>query len=109
MALTLAQTANTPGTAPINGGAVQFVPVKVTFDASYPTGGEAVTAGSFGLSSIYAVLPAVDLTGTWIAFYVPAAGTTGGKLFAIVSATGAQVASEADLSTAVFNFVVIGT
>ena len=27
-------------------------PYKVTFDSSYPTGGEAVTAGNFGLGKI---------------------------------------------------------
>lgn len=33
--------------------------VDVTFDSSYPAGGEAVTAADFGLNTIRTVLPAV--------------------------------------------------
>jgi hypothetical protein len=43
------------------------VTVSVTFDNSYPTGGEAVTAGDFGLSVIEDVIvhgPAANAAGT---------------------------------------------
>jgi hypothetical protein len=41
---------------PINGATVVTAGF-VTFDNSYPTGGEAVTASLFGLDTIYAILP----------------------------------------------------
>jgi hypothetical protein len=36
-------------------GAVKFVPVTITFDSSYPTGGEAIAASDFGLDKIHFV------------------------------------------------------
>lgn len=108
MALTLARTANNPNTVPRNGGAIRFIPLQITFDSSYPTGGEAVTAAQLGLRGIYYVVPSVDTTGTYILTYNHTAGTTGGKFFVIVSATGAEVANEVDLAAIIFNVLVLG-
>lgn len=52
MAVTVAIVAtSTPSVKPSQEG-VSFVTATVTFDSSYPTGGEAVAASDFGLSSI---------------------------------------------------------
>lgn len=78
----------------------------VTFDASYPTGGEAVTAATFGLQNIDALI-VLGTRGvvTWSPWYNPATG----KLLVQVTADGTQAASEADLSTLVADVLVIGS
>lgn len=77
----------------------------VTFDSSYPTGGEAVSASTFGLVSIDAVV-VLGTRGvvTWSPWYNPATG----KLVAQVTADGTQVANTTDLSTLVADVLVIG-
>jgi hypothetical protein len=42
---------------PVAGGGVRERIVKLTFDASYPTGGESLTATDVGLTAINFVLP----------------------------------------------------
>lgn len=57
MALTFTKPTNWPHAGPVNIGSLQLVSWDVTFDSSYPTGGEAVTAGQVGLNSIVAAIP----------------------------------------------------
>ena len=52
MALTIAKLSPDPSHV---SGNVKVRYRKITFDASYPTGGEALTAANFGLSQLYTV------------------------------------------------------
>lgn len=79
---------------------------QVTFDNSYPTGGEAVTAADFGLSELDAVVVVgTRAVNTWRVTYNKAAG----KLVAFVNTTGVEVAAAADLSTLVVDVVCVGS
>lgn len=78
----------------------------ITFDNSYPTGGEPVTPSLFGFAQS---LDAVIVLGsravqTWTTWYNPATG----KLVAQITATGIEVVDTTDLSTAVFDVLAIG-
>ncbi len=42
-------------------GAEYVVIADVTFDSSYPAGGEAITAANFGLNTIRTILPAIAI------------------------------------------------
>lgn len=64
-------------------GSVRLLVVPVTFDSSYPTGGEAVDFTSTGtLSTVLAVSVAPYTGGGIGAYYVPTNHTTG-KLLAV--------------------------
>lgn len=75
----------------------------VTFDNSYPTGGEPLTAANLGLNA----LVGVDLLGvtlkTWDCYYL-----TTGYLVARVLGTGAEVANAVDLTTLVAEVLAFG-
>lgn len=77
----------------------------VTFDASYETGGEAITPGQFSLAEILAVIAVARPTAVGIGKDVAYLPSTG-KL--IVSAGAAEVAAATDLSTVVCDVIVLG-
>lgn len=67
----------------------------ITFDSSYPTGGEAIAASDFGLAQIEHVqlatgVGALDITPHW--------DQTNSKIILAVSSTGLQVANTTDMS-----------
>ena len=67
----------------------------ITFDSSYPTGGEAITAANFGLAQIEHVQLAtgvgnLDITPHW--------DEANSKIILAVSSTGLQVADTTDAS-----------
>lgn len=86
----------------------------VTFDASYPTGGEALAAGDFGLAEFVSVVPLPRPTGAAskrVVQWDPAAE----KLVALQGdndgvADGAlvEVPNATDLSTLVVDVIVLG-
>ena len=92
---------------PVNfGGGMLFVTGTITFDSSYPTGGEAVTAGQFKGGAFVRVVLGASTTGI-----VPAWDSTNKKVMAfwvdttVDGAAMAEVASTTNLATAVFPFV----
>lgn len=82
----------------------------VTFDSSYPTGGESVTAASFGLSEIHKLLVIGTRGSGYIVEYVPSSG----KLKAlwvdttVDGAALAEVADTTDLSAVVADVIAFG-
>lgn len=83
--------------------------VKVTFDSSYPTGGEALTAAQLGLNKVVHVAPApasgyvgeYDLTNSKLkAYYGDNNNASDGPLIEVPNTT--------DLSAVVMYLVVIG-
>jgi hypothetical protein len=87
-------------------GDKRAVSVVTTFDNSYPTGGEVITAADFGLSYIENIQcsnasnTAVDRVVTW--------DRTNSKLFVTVMSTGAEAANASDQSATSANLLVIG-
>lgn len=94
----------------------KWVEADVTFDSSYPTGGETVTPSAVGLRNIvrvervFIVYPdesttaATDTDGKDV---VPAITTTSVKL--LVYTNGAQVANASDQSAVVKRFRFVGS
>ena len=74
-------------------GSQRIVVADVTFDNSYPTGGEAIAAGDAGLGAIQFAVTGGNTANTFAWDY------TNGKLLAYVRTTGAEVANTTDLST----------
>lgn len=108
MALTLADVARGAF------GHKRFVVTTVTFDSSYPTGGESLTAADLGLVSIDAVLPCAAVNATPVAV-VTTYDKTNSKLLAFQAdgaasglASLAQVANTTDLSAFSTVICVIG-
>lgn len=84
--------------------------IDVTFDSSYPTGGEALTPEDCGMQSIEAVLPQLGDTG-----YVVLYDRTNEKLLAYMGDNNnasdgplIEVANTTDLSTLDVRILVIG-
>lgn len=81
---------------------------EVTFDSSYPTGGESVTAAQLGLSKVdYALCNIIAVGGTVDvaeAFYDKA-----NSKIKVFDQTPAEVANTADLSTLSVRIVAWGT
>lgn len=82
----------------------------ITFDSSYPTNGEALTASSVGLSSKIEFIEVSPAAGLFFEY-----DYSGGKLKAIwpttdatAPAAGEEVADTTDLSTVVCNFIAFG-
>ena len=82
--------------------------ITVTGDASYPTGGYAVTAANCGVDEIYAVIPAggfdgyvaeFDYTNSKLKFYWTGAGLSG---------VFAQVTNATNLSAVSGDIIVFG-
>lgn len=106
MALTIAKDFKTPQKA--QGEFLGILTGTITFDSSYPTGGESLSDLSDLFKDLYCVL--TDSVG-----YVTSYDRTNDKLLAYYAdydgtADGAliEAASEADLSTLVVSFVAFG-
>lgn len=82
-------------------GNKRVVVASVTFDSSYPTGGEAVAASDFGLSSIDVILPfpLSNRIAVWDA--------TNSKVL-LYTALGTEAADTSDQSAIVVKVLVIG-
>lgn len=81
----------------------------ITFDSSYPTGGESLTAGALGFSEVFFVLPSPRASGYVVQYnkstaklqvYVEEAVAAGGPLV--------EVADTTNLATLVVDLFVIG-
>lgn len=72
----------------------------VTFDSSYPTGGESVTAAQLGLSKVDWATPTVKTIGGTVNVANVTYDRTNSK-FKVYDETPAEVANTADLSTLV--------
>lgn len=86
----------------------QTVYAEVTFDASYPTGGEAVVASDFGLHGITHVIVTQSNVATKRAYWEP---TTGNILVYVEDGTTgieAQAANTSDQSALQVGVIVIG-
>lgn len=98
MALTVAKTVKSVF------GNKRFVAGTITFDSSYPTGGEAFTAASVGLHS----LDAVVLTERAVAKH-PVYDAANGKIKLVTLVDGSELVNASDQSATVIDFHVIGT
>lgn len=81
----------------------------IDFDSSYPTGGEAVTAANFGLSTILAIIPAG--TDDSANAYRMSFDKTNSKLLVYsqgAADAGDEVANTTDLSALEFYALVLG-
>ena len=99
MALTVVQTEKSLRYGNQAGGCV----AEITFDSSYPTNGESLTAAQFGVTSLSYVK--ADDTDDYTFVY----NYTNSKLKAFVRTTGEEVTNQTDLSTVVTNVLVIGS
>lgn len=106
MALTYAalSTSTVPGDRKVRVG-------TLTFDSSYPTGGEAVTIASLGLTTLEAII--VNASGGYNAVWDRS--VTAPKILVYVGdndagadGPGAQVANTTDLSAVVVTYLAIG-
>ncbi len=78
---------------------------KVTGPSSYALGGFSISANTFGMQYFEHVEASMSVSGTYIAFFLPASAEvpkSTGKLVVIVTATGAQVAALTNLSAEKF-------
>lgn len=80
-----------------------FAVIPVTFDSSYPTGGEAIDLSGY-FRDVLAMWPTSQNNQTWYVTY----DETNGKLIAYVRATDAEVANTTDLSTLTVYLLVLG-
>lgn len=89
-------------------GNAYAVPADITFDSSYPTGGEALAPSAFGLNSISLLLAETaagymfhyDYTNSKLKAYYPRAAVTG-TLAATVATGATPVTSGADNGAAI--------
>jgi hypothetical protein len=98
-------TTNSRVVVPFVPGAERVTVTDVTFDSSYPTGGESVTAADLGLTSVTFAITSIKTAGTGSvteAFYV----TSTGLLKAYTAA--AEVANATDLSAVTAQIVAFG-
>lgn len=92
-------------------GARRIAEALVTFDASYPTGGEVVTPSLFALNQIDFIVAntASSSTGPTALECVPVKQTDGSyKLRLHTSSTGAEVANASDQSLVTVEVLAIG-
>jgi len=77
----------------------------ITFDSSYPTGGEAIAFSDFGFETQLDVLfvQTVNVLGNRLASYDPV-----NKKILLFTALGAEAANASDQSTIIVSFVAIG-
>lgn len=75
----------------------------ITFDASYPTGGEAITPATFGLTFLNHLV-ITDNAGADVVAW----DRTNAKLVAYVRTTGVEVADTTDLSALVISVLALG-
>jgi hypothetical protein len=98
-------TTNKPGRTVFGDRYVRFQ--DITFDSSYPTGGEALTAANVGLKIGIDFISFERKTVGGVAYSFEY-DRTSGKLIAYVATTGAQVADTTDLSAVTIRAMVIG-
>ena len=98
MALTFTAVENNAQTS-----GVYKMTVSVTFDTSYPTGGESVTAANFGLGTITELRP-----GGPIGLYIPEWDAANSKIKVRALGTGLEAANGLDLSATTFRVEVEG-
>lgn len=79
----------------------------VTFDSSYPTGGEAVTAAQLGLTKVQRVIPTIKTIGGTVNVANVTYDATNSK-FKVYDETPAEVADTSDLSTLSIDFTAVG-
>ena len=108
-------------------GNAYAVAADVTFDSSYPTGGEALTPATLGLNSIDVMLCETasgymfqyDYANSKLKAFYPRAALTGSLVVAdtaatltddadVAAAAGAEVGNTADLHTVTVRVVAIG-
>lgn len=116
MALTFADKA--PNVKAGSRGAVSPVSgwkvVRVTFDNSYPTGGEAITAADVGFDTLDYLIPFRQAPdgGAQTVGILPTWDSTNGKLkLSVIGATGlvTEAANTSDQSTVIVDCLVFGT
>lgn len=110
MAVTVASRDSEGAFALVPGSRRQTVAL-VTFDSSYPTGGESVSAASLGLNFIdfVAANNASSSTGPTALDSVPVKQTDGSyKLRLHTSSTGAEVANASDQSAVTVEILAVG-
>lgn len=103
MAVTIATP--THAAQPIVAGNVRMTIRDITFDDSYPTGGESVSASDLGLQNVLAAIPVVRTAGTGSVTAVQY-DVENGKLLAYTAA--AQVANTTDLSAVTVRVIAFG-
>lgn len=89
---------NPTGTSPVIAdvpGASREATAKITFDSSYPTGGEVLSPSLFGLQQIDSVTSGVSLVGKLV---TPVFASGVWKLKVYVSSTDTEVANTTNLS-----------
>jgi hypothetical protein len=102
VALTLAGVGNPPITG--TPGSRVHETFTVTFDASYPTGGYAITAANLGLSTLDTIIPnGVDTSGTYLVSWNQATGKL--QLF---SALATEVTNATDVHTKSVTVAALG-
>lgn len=87
--------------APQIGPVVKAWAGLITLDASYPTGGYALSAATFGMSNIDGVVACTASNSNTVVW-------TGTNLKVFVSTTGAEVANATDLHTVTVSALVVG-
>lgn len=95
MALTVAQKKQ------LDLGSAKGILTTITFDSSYTTGGEDITAADFGLGEVYGLIPMAGAPGYTFQFIAST-----GKLLAFNGTT--QIAGAVNLSTLAVDFLAIG-
>ena len=95
MALTVAQKKQ------FDLGSAKGILTTITFDSSYNTGGEDITAADFGLGEVYGLIPMAGSPGYTFQFIAST-----GKLLAFNGTT--QIAGAVNLSTLAVDFLAIG-
>jgi hypothetical protein len=81
----------------------RFVVATITFDSSYPTGGEALAASALGLG----VIDFLTISGTSANTF--AWDRANNKIKAFVRTTGVEVANATDLSAVVVDALAVGS
>lgn len=82
--------------------------VRVTFDNSYPTGGEAVTPSQLGFKNVHNIIPGVSTNGYVVTYDKANAKLKVFRGGAAVSTPFAEVPNATDLSTVVVDLTVYG-
>lgn len=102
MALTLARVA-TQKHQPQAIGTLRTVLIDVTFDASYPTGGESLTPEMVGLVGILGGFPV-----SWTAAHAGYTVRLAGDRVLVYDDEGDEIADTTDLSALVLRLLIVG-
>ncbi len=103
MALTIVNTSDALGPQARSVGALKAVFANITFDSSYPTGGEAIAATDIGLARIDGCVAAGQAAGSRLFQW----DQTNKKLL-VFTAVGTEAANASDQSTIVADFIFFG-